>query len=145
MFHFAERTLIQGGTNLFGFKTEMQFGKLNLTTVISQHKGESQTIETEGGVQRTKFGPIKVSEYDENRHFFLSKYFRDNYDKSMAKSPVVLSNVSINKIEIWVTNKNQDFTGSRDIVAFVDLGEQEKHIYKTRYLNLGLLGNGYPQ
>jgi cell surface protein SprA len=138
-------TLIQGGTNLFGFKTEMQFGKLNLTTVISQHKGESQTIETEGGVQRTKFGPIKVSEYDENRHFFLSKYFRDNYDKSMAKSPVVLSNVSINKIEIWVTNKNQDFTGSRDIVAFVDLGEQEKHIYNKVSEFGPVLGTGYPK
>jgi cell surface protein SprA len=120
-------SLIQGGTNLFGLKTEMQFGKLNVTTVISQHKGEAQTIETEGGSQRTKFS-IRASEYDENRHFFLSKYFRDNYDRAMATSPVVLSKVTVNKIEVWITNKSQDFTSSRDIVAFVDLGEQQEHI-----------------
>jgi cell surface protein SprA len=58
----------------------MQFGKLNLTTIVSQHKGESQVIETEGGAQKTKF-EIRASEYDENRHFFISKYFRDNTTK----------------------------------------------------------------
>ncbi len=123
-------TLIQGGTNLFGFKTEMQFGKLNLTTVVSQHKGESETIEVEGGAQRSTF-EVNAWDYDENRHFFLSKFFRENYDKAMSTSPVILSNITINKIEVWVTNKKQDFSSARDIVAFVDLGEQEPHIHNT--------------
>ena len=42
-------SLITGGSNLFGVKTEMQFGKLNLTTIFSQHKGETQVVESEGG------------------------------------------------------------------------------------------------
>ncbi|MGW8178638.1 MAG: T9SS outer membrane translocon Sov/SprA, partial [bacterium] len=34
-------TLIAGSYSLFGLKTEMQFGKLTMTTVFSQQKGES--------------------------------------------------------------------------------------------------------
>jgi cell surface protein SprA len=120
-------TLIQGGTNLFGVKTEMQFGKLNLTSIISQHKGESQVIEAAGGAQETKF-EIKALDYDENRHFFLSKYFRDHYNESLKSLPVILTNVIINKVEVWVTNRNKNFESDRDFVAFVDLGEVEGNI-----------------
>lgn len=120
-------SLIQGGTNLFGIKTEMQFGKLNVTTVISQHKGESKVIETEGGAQKTRF-EIKASDYDENRHFFISKYFRDNYNQSLNSLPLIRSQVVVNRIEVWVTNKTQNFNSARDIVAFVDLGEIDKNI-----------------
>jgi len=120
-------TLIQGGTNLFGVKTEMQFGKLNITTIASQNKGESQVIETEGGAQKTSF-EIKASDYDQNRHFFLSKYFRDNYNKALSKLPTISSTVVINKVEVWITNTSQNFNDSRDVIAFVDLGEQEANI-----------------
>lgn len=121
-------TLIQGGTNLFGVKTEMQFGKLNLTTVISQHKGESQVIETEGGAQKTKF-EIDASDYDENKHFFISKYFRDHYNEALRSLPVIRSQIKVEKIEVWITNKSQDFKSARDIVAFTDLGEIEQNMY----------------
>jgi cell surface protein SprA len=120
-------SLIQGGTNLFGIKTEMQFGRLNITTVMSQHKGESQVIETEGGAQKTYF-EIKASEYDENRHFFLSKFFRDKYDEALSMLPVIRSQIDITRIEVWVTNKNQNFTSARNIISFVDLGEPEGYI-----------------
>ena len=66
-------SLITGASNLFGIKAEMQFGRLNLTTIFSQHKGESQTVETEGGAQITSF-EFSVASYDANRHFFLSHY-----------------------------------------------------------------------
>lgn len=122
-------TLIQGGTNLFGIKTEMQFGRLNVTTVISQHKGESQVIQTEGGAQKTNF-EIKALDYDENRHFFISKYFRDHYNESLKTYPV-RSKITVNKIEVWITNKSQNYNSARDIVAFVDLGEIDGNIYNT--------------
>lgn len=137
-------TLIQGGTNLFGVKTEMQFGKLNLTTIISQNEGESQTVETSGGAQHTDF-EIKASEYDENRHFFLSQYFRDNYEKSLRSLPTVISSITINKIEIWVTNKSKNYSSSRDIIAFVDLGEQAKHVSNNVPEFAGSTGNVYPK
>ncbi|MBN2263184.1 MAG: cell surface protein SprA, partial [Prolixibacteraceae bacterium] len=135
-------SLIQGGTNLFGIKTEMQFGKLNVTSVISQHKGESKVIETEGGAQKTKF-EIQATDYDENRHFFLSKYFRDNYNQALSNLPVIMSQAVINKIEVWVTNKKQDFNSARDIVAFVDLGETDQNITNQVPDFMGY-GNPYP-
>jgi cell surface protein SprA len=120
-------SLIQGGTNLFGVKTEMQFGHLNVTTVLSQHKGESNVIQTEGGAQKTEFD-FKASDYDENRHFFISKYFRENYNSALSMLPVIRSQAVVTKIEVWITNKKQDFTSSRDIVAFVDLGEPAQNL-----------------
>ncbi|MDA3929149.1 MAG: cell surface protein SprA, partial [Prolixibacteraceae bacterium] len=135
-------TLIQGGTNLFGIKTEMQFGRLNLTTVISQHKGESQVIETEGGAQKTTFN-IKASEYDQNRHFFVSKYFYDHYNEALANLPLIRTQIKINRVEVWVTNKNQNFTSARNIVGFVDLGEITENIH-NKVTSFAGSGERYP-
>lgn len=121
-------SLITGASNLFGVKAEMQFGKLTLTTLFSQHKGETKTVETEGGAQITNF-EISATDYDANRHFFLSQYFRDNYDEALRSLPIIRSGVTINKIEVWVTNKSGNFTESRNILALQDLGEHNPHIY----------------
>ncbi len=121
-------SLITGASNLFGVKTEMQFGRLTLTTLFSQHKGESQTVETEGGAQITNF-EMSAANYDANRHFFLSHFFRDNYNTWLRNTAVPTSPVTINKIEIWVTNKSNNFTEARNIIAFQDLGEHAPHIY----------------
>lgn len=121
-------SLITGASNLFGVKTEMQFGKLNVTTLFSQHKGETRMVESEGGAQVTNF-EISAVDYDANRHFFLSQYFRDNYNDALRNLPVIRSGITINKIEIWVTNKTNNFTESRNILALQDLGEHEPHIY----------------
>ncbi|WP_235934445.1 T9SS outer membrane translocon Sov/SprA [Sunxiuqinia indica] len=123
-------SLITGGTNLFGVKAEMQFGKLNLTTVFSQNKGETQVIETEGGAQKSTF-EIEALDYDANRHFFLAQYFRDHYNDALANLPVINSSVTINKIEVWVTNKSNSTDESRNIIAFMDLGEHQPNIYNT--------------
>jgi cell surface protein SprA len=121
-------SLITGASNLFGVKTEMQFGKLTLTTLFSQSKGETKTVETEGGAQVTTY-EISAADYDANRHFFLSHYFRDNYDKALSSLPVIRSGVTINKIEVWITNKSNNFTEARNILALQDLGEHNPHIY----------------
>jgi cell surface protein SprA len=124
-------SLITGGSNLFGVKAEMQFGKLNLTTIFSQHKGETKVIESQGGAQKKTF-EISASEYDANRHFFLAQYFRDNYNKSLETLPIVRSNITINKIEVWVTNKSSSTTGNRNILAFMDLGEHETNMFNKK-------------
>ncbi len=116
-------TLIRGGTNLFGVKTEMQFGKLSVATVFSQQKGETKVINTEGGAEKSKF-EINASEYDANRHFLLGHFFYDAYDKAMSELPIIKSSVTINKIEVWVTNKASRFQESRNILALLDLGER---------------------
>ena len=115
-------SLITGSSALFGIKTELQFGKLNVVAVASQQQSQTKTVSSKGGVQTTKFN-IAADKYDANRHFFLSQYFRNNFDKWMNNLPYVTSGITINRIEIWVTNKRSDFTQARNIVAFSDLGE----------------------
>ena len=123
-------TLITGSYSLFGLKTEMQFGKLSVTTVLSQQKGESSVIDVKGGAQLTDF-EVYADEYEANRHFFLSQYFRDIYDAALKNLPVVSSGINIERIEVWVTNKSSRFeeASNRNIVAFMDLAENANHIF----------------
>jgi cell surface protein SprA len=115
-------TLIRGGTNLFGVKTELQFGKLSVTSLFSQQKGETKVISTEGGAERTKF-EINATNYDANRNFFLAHHFYNTYDQALAEIPILKTSVTLNKVEIWVTNKSSHFQESRNILALLDLGE----------------------
>lgn len=125
-------TLITGSYSLFGLKTEMQFGKLTMTSVFSQQKGESSVVEVKGGSQISDF-QITADNYEANRHFFLSQSFRDNYDEALSSLPVVSSGLNIEKIEVWVTNKTSRFedVSNRNIVAFLDLAENQANIYNT--------------
>lgn len=115
-------SLINSGAALFGIKADMQFGNLHLNTVFSQQKSESHTITTQGGIHTIPF-EFSADSYDENRHFFLGYYFRDNYDVALQKLPFVQSRVSITRMEVWVTNRRSDYSQSRNIVAFTDIGE----------------------
>jgi cell surface protein SprA len=115
-------TLITGSQSLFGLKTELQFGRMTVTSVISQQRGESSSINVQGGAQVTEY-EIDVSNYDANRHFFLSHFFRDNYNEWLKNLPYIESQVQIQQIEVWVVNKQNNFEETRDIVAFMDLGE----------------------
>lgn len=115
-------TLIQGAQSLFGVKTELQFGKTRITGVFSEQKSESRTVVAEGGATVTEFD-IFALDYDENRHFFLSHYFRDNYDRVLEKYPFINSNVQISRIEVWVTNRTNRTENVRNIVALQDIGE----------------------
>ncbi len=129
-------SLIRGTQALFGFKTTLKFGKLKIQGLISQQNSESQTVNSQGGAQMTKF-EIDADKYDENRHFFLGYFFRDKYEEAMAALPYVASGVTINKIEVWVTNKRGTFDQARNIVALVDLGEVQNHIYNPKWVPNG--------
>ena len=118
----SNSSLVKGATSLFGIRTDLQFGKLSLQTVVSQKKSSSKSVSSQGGTQLTPF-EMDVTDYEENRHFFLSRYFRDKYDDAMSRLPNITTGVTINRVEIWVTNKSGTTTNSRDIVAFTDLGE----------------------
>jgi len=115
-------TLIQGSQSLFGILTELQFGKLTVTSVISQQKGQSQEINLKGGAQVTDY-EIEAGKYEANKHFFLAPYFANNYDRFLTDLPIITSGISITRIEVWVTNRTGNFEGSRNVVAFMDLGD----------------------
>ncbi len=135
-----ENTLIPGSSTLFGLKTEMKFGRLYITSVASQQKGESETIEVDGGAVLNDF-EISASDYDEDKHFFLNHYFRENFEASLANLPAVISSAKITRIEIWVTNKSSDYDDARNVAAFLDLAEDNRiysdHVIagNTRYPN----------
>ncbi len=115
-------TLITGSQSLFGIRTELQFGKLTVSTVLSHQRSESSSINVQGGAQQTEF-EIDIDQYDVNRHFFLSHFFRDNYNVWLENLPHIESQLKIEEIEVWVVNKQNDFTNSRDVLAVMDLGE----------------------
>ena len=129
----TSNSLINGGAALFGMKADLQFGKLRVNALFAQQESESKTVKSEGGVQTTPF-EIKVDEYDENRHFFLAHYFRDNYDQFVSNLPTITSGIEISKIEVWVTNKSSNYDQSRNIVAFTDLAENDRNNINNKTL-----------
>lgn len=118
--------LIKPANSLFGFSNTMQFGKTTIKTVFSQNKGQSTETVLKGGAQMNEF-KITADNYDQNKHFFLSQFFRDNYNRSLENLPIVASGVIINRVEVWVTNRNANVETPRDILAFQDLGEAKPY------------------
>ncbi|MBK8310233.1 MAG: cell surface protein SprA [Chitinophagaceae bacterium] len=122
--NFASKgTLIPGAQSLFGIKTQLQFGKLFVTTVLANQQSQRQTQTAQGGATAQSFS-VRSDEYDENRHFLMAQYFRSNYNTAMRQLPIVNSRVQLLRVEAWVTNRNGTTTDTRDIVGFMDLGER---------------------
>ncbi len=121
----SNSSLVKGASSLFGFRTDLQFGKLKLQLVASQKKSATKSVSSKGGKQFTPF-EIDAANYEDNRHFFLSQYFHDRYDESMRSLPNLTSGVKINRVEIWVTNKTGTTANTRNIIALTDLGENKR-------------------
>lgn len=114
--------LIPGVQNLMGVKAAFRFGKLDVTAVVAQQRSRTESIVLNGGSQSRTF-EVRCDNYDENRHFFLAQFFRDNYEKSLRNLPLVLSNVRITRLEVYVTNRTNSIESMRNLTAFTDLGE----------------------
>jgi cell surface protein SprA len=118
-------SLITGAQSLFGVKTELQFGKLKVTGVFSEQQSQSKSVTAQGGGTVEEF-EFFARDYDENRHFYLAQYFSDNYDKAMKQYPYIdYQGLQITRVEVWVTNRNNQTENVRNIVALQDLGESE--------------------
>jgi len=127
--------LIQGAQSLFGIKTELQFGHLRLTAIASQQQSEQKSITIENGNSVQEF-EITPDEYDENRHFFLSHFHRDNYAKALENLPQINSAFRIADIEVWVSNTAQranttNFQNVTSVAALMDLGESNINDYNS--------------
>jgi cell surface protein SprA len=115
-------SLIQGAQSLFGVKTQLQFGKTTVTAVFSEQRSQNNTVVAQGGGTLNEFN-ITALDYDEDKHFFLAQYFRDRYDEALSEYPFIRSQVQITRLEVWVTNRNQQTLNVRNLVALQDLGE----------------------
>ena len=122
-----KNSLINGAQSLFGLKTELKFGNTNITAVFSQQNSESKTVVAEGGASIQPF-QLKATDYDNDRHFFLSQYFIDNYANSLKNYPLVNSQINITRVEVWITNRNSSTEDFRSIVALADIGESDNDV-----------------
>lgn len=119
-------SLVRGAQSLFGVKVALQFGKTTFTGVYSEQKSQTKTVTAQGGGMVQDF-ELFALDYDADRHFFLSQYFRNRYDTALQNYPYIDSRVQITRIEVWVTNRqnriNAQENNSRNIIALQDLGE----------------------
>lgn len=115
-------TLIKGSQQLFGVHSKLKFGKFLVDAVVSQKNTSTENLQVQGGASTHEF-EIGVDDYEENRHYFISQYFYENYNKAMSTLPVVNSNIKIIRLEVWRTNIGAAITNNRDILALSDLGE----------------------
>ena len=128
-------SLITGAQSLFGLKGQFQFGNTTVTTVFSEQRSQSQSINVQGGGTTTEFY-VQGDQYEANRHYFLSQFFRDHYEEYLENSPLITSPVQITKVEVWVTNERSSTQNLRNIVAFMDLGADEEYAYRNPSSNL---------
>ncbi|MDG1571010.1 cell surface protein SprA [Robiginitalea sp. M366] len=115
-------SLISGAQSLFGVKTQLQFGRTTVTAVFSEQRSQNNTVVAQGGGTLNEF-ELTALDYDEDRHFFLAQFFRDQYDQALADYPYIRSQVQITRLEVWVTNRGQITTNVRNLVGIQDLGE----------------------
>ncbi len=132
-------SLIQGAQSLFGVKAQFQFGKTTVTGVFSEQRSDTRRVQIQAGGTVEDF-EINALDYDENRHFFLSHYFRDTYDESLERYPFINSNINITRIQVWITNRSSNnsrtLSNARNLVALQDLGEGEPE-------NVGVSSGGF--
>ncbi len=136
-------SLISGSQTLFGIKTGLKFGKLNVTTILSQQQGKTNEIEIKNGAQVQEF-EVKADEYEYNKHFFLDHFFRDRYEQSVSTPPIINSQFFITKIEVYKTPRNV-FDNTRNIIAFQDLGTADQtHFFNQMLVNDADAGSDIP-
>ena len=120
----SKGTLIPSAQNLFGVKTQLQFGRLTVTAALANQKSQMQNQRLQGGATLSNYQK-RLDDYDENRNYLLGQYFVNNYNKTMSTLPAVNSQVQIQRVEVWITNKTGATSDTRNIVGFADLGEHD--------------------
>ncbi|MFZ1704993.1 MAG: cell surface protein SprA [Saprospiraceae bacterium] len=124
--------LIKGAQSLFGIKMEMQFARLRVTALVSQQRARQNNLKVQNGNNISEF-EIYPDEYDENRHFFISHFNRDEYEKALALVPFIGTSFQIAQIEVWISDDRPEFQANSTLVAAIaDLGEGDpKYLTST--------------
>lgn len=121
-------SLISGSQNLFGVKTDLQFGRLRVSAVASSQRGKKEELRIKGGAL-TRDINFRADNYDDYRNFFIAHFFRENYEPSLKNLPAVISGVKITRVDVYVTNTNNNTENNRTVIAYTDLGESDSTIY----------------
>lgn len=118
-------SLIRGSGALFGIKSIAEFGPLRVTSVVSQQDGESNVETISGGSQEQQI-QIRPADYEDDRHFFLDFYTRQEFENSLSNPQQLSQTLQIADVEVWILRENvQTEEGSRLAVALADIGTVE--------------------
>jgi len=116
-------SLITGAQSLFGVRTDMKFGRTNVSAVFSEQRSEVKNISVQGGGVLNSF-KIAAEKYEYNRHFFIGQFFRNSYDKALANYPTINSKINITRMEVWrVDRTGGNQANRRSIIALRDVGD----------------------
>jgi len=129
-------SLITGAQNLFGVKGQLQFGKMFVTAIATTQRGKQNVINVAGSTNGAAQGrPFEIvgSNYDENRHFFLGQFFRDNFENWLSTLPQITSGINVTRVEVYLLNRQNDTQTLRDVVGFMDMGETDKAYRRPLY------------
>ena len=133
-------TLITGSQSLLGIKTQFNLVE-RLLQEFYLNKGLPHQKRGNRRTQTSEFD-IYADQYESNKHFFLSHYFKDNYNTALENLPFVNSPINITKVEVWITNKTGETDNSRNIISFLDLGETYGNIQNTSFTTP--MGGNFP-
>jgi len=101
-------TFSSNNSGLFGIKTDMKVGKLNVTAIASMEKGEKKRLSLSGGKKENSF---KIQDYDYKKatYFFLGYDYRTQYPHVDSKGQHIISTDNIiNDIQVWKSDANID-------------------------------------
>jgi cell surface protein SprA len=115
-------SLIQGSGALFGIKSIAELGPLRITSIISQQDGESNVETISGGSQEQQIN-IRPADYDDDRHFFVDFFTRQEFENSLSNPQQLIQTLQIADVEVWkLRETTQVDEGARRAVALADLG-----------------------
>lgn len=138
-----QSSLITGSQTLFGVKTELQFGRLKVSSIFSQERGEKKEINITGGATVQEFEK-SADDYEDNKHYFLSHLFRESYEENLENPPRITSRINVTAVEVYITNTQGNFNNTRNILGFTDLGS-DRRIYNpsvvSRNQNVNVASN----
>ncbi|HVK37479.1 MAG TPA: cell surface protein SprA [Candidatus Kapabacteria bacterium] len=116
-------SLIGGSQTLFGAKASFKFGKLFLTALASQKRGERKTVNVAGGSVKQQIC-IKPYDYAIN-HFWLADVYRNFYDEYFRSTPPAatpaMAPFTIRDIEVYEQVKDGSIPAQFRAIAYADL------------------------
>lgn len=127
--------LITGSQSLFGIKSQLQFGRLKVTTILANQRGKTESVNLSSNGSQGRPIEINCKEYEENKHYFLAQFFRENYESWLGAAPSITSTLNITRVDVYVTNQNSTTDRTKNIIAFSDLGESNPTL--SKYSNGG--------
>ena len=90
-------SLVSGGQALFGIKAKLQAGPLTLTTLLSQKKGQSQSISLSGG---SRTATVDIFPYNYVQNYFFVDTLYSHFWVPLHASPTPTISDSMNTFQI---------------------------------------------